>query len=110
MKLIKARNRLEISDKVQEANSSIERLLGLINPKNSRFLVFNTRLGIHTFFLHQAIDVIVLDDKDFIRIVKSKLKPFHFFFYSPVFSKVIELPEGTVAKLELRVGDKILFE
>jgi len=109
MILICARNRFEIVQDAMPADSFLERLLGLINPHNSRSLIFNTRFGIHTFFLFVDIDVLVLDKFNQIKVAKENLKPFSFFFYNPRFSKIIELPKGTIKNSRLLLGDKILF-
>lgn len=109
MILINARNKKEIATDAKLANSFLDRLLGLINPQNPRSLIFNTRFGIHTFFMDKNIDILVLDKTNKIVAIKQGLKPYCFFFYNPAYSKIIELPEGSVKSSESKLSDKILF-
>lgn len=89
------------------ATSFFDRLLGLLNPKLPRSIVFQTHFGLHTMFLKQSIDVLLLDNQYQIIKLKENLKPFSFFFYHPRYSIVIELPQGTIKKYHLRLNDKI---
>lgn len=84
-----------------------DRVLGLINPKNPRNLMFETRYGIHTFFLKEAIDVLVLSGN--LRVVKTKqsLAPGRLFFWHPRHCRVLELPEGAILKFRVSVGDTL---
>jgi len=110
MILICARNKVKITDDAKLCVNFFDRLLGLINPKNPKYLVLFTRFGIHTVFLHVYIDVVILDENNQIRAMKQQLRPFSFFFYNPKFYKVVEMPSGEIEKTCLHIGDKILFE
>ena len=57
----------------------VDQSLGLNRKSNPRSLVLHTHFGIHTFFLKEAIDVIVLDSKN--RVVK--IKEIDYFFGTP---------------------------
>jgi uncharacterized membrane protein (UPF0127 family) len=83
-----------------------DKLLGLLDKNNSRSLLFKTRYGIHTFFLKETIDVIVLDSNRIVRLLKS-LKSNRIFIYSPLYPTVIELPKGTIHKSKTKVGDEL---
>lgn len=96
-----------LSKKVQIANTLIDRLLGLLNPDISRFLVFHTRFGIHTVFMKTPIDVILLDQKNHVVKIKSSLHPNRLFLYHPRYSTVIEMPKGTIKKYRIAINDKI---
>lgn len=109
MILINARNNHKIATDAKHAESFSDRLLGLIDPRNPRSLVFSTRFGIHTFFLRSAIDVLLLDDSNNVVAFKKHLVPFRFFFYNPVFSRLIELPAGAINRADIRMNDKILI-
>ncbi len=52
-----------ICDDIKVAISFNDQLFGLLNPKNPRNMLFRTRFGIHTFFMKEPIDVLVLDQK-----------------------------------------------
>lgn len=103
-----SQNNLITSD-AQEATTFLYRALGLINPKNSRFLILRTRFGIHTFFLKDAIDVLVLNKENQVVKIKKHLHPYCFFFYSPRFFLVVELPEGTIKRCRIHLNDKIFI-
>lgn len=87
--------------------SFIDRNLGLLRKSNPRNLMFKTRFGIHTFFLKEAIDVVILD-KD-LKIVKLKptLKPFSLFFWNPKYDQIIELKAGTSNLFKFKIGTKL---
>lgn len=92
------------------ATSYLDRLFGLLNPHNPRYLIFKTHFGIHTFFMNKPIDVLLLDNENRVIKAKESLKPFRLFLYHPQFSTVIEMPEGTIQKNHLRINDKISIE
>lgn len=96
---------LLITNQLKVAENWKDKLLGLILKSNPRYMLFKTRLGIHTFGLNAPIDVVVLDKAG--RVVKEKmsLNPYHFFFWNPKFNKVLELPEGTITKFKISKGD-----
>jgi uncharacterized membrane protein (UPF0127 family) len=96
-----------ITKRAKLATSFIDRLFGLLNPRNPRFLIFYTRFGIHTFLMPSPIDVMLLDQNRKVAKLKIGLKPNHFFFYSPRHFVVIEMPQGTVSKFHIRLNDKI---
>lgn len=98
-----------ISNQAQMADSFMDRLLGLLNPRNSRYLVFHTHFGIHSFFMSKPIDVLLLDNNQKIIRLKQKLVPFRMFFYNPQYSTVIEMPQGTIRRLRLHINDKIFI-
>lgn len=95
-----------ISNDLKIASSLLDRLLGLLNSQNPRSLLFNTRFGIHTFGLDKPIDVIVIDQRSKIRILKT-IKPNSLFFYNPKYKTVIELSKGAIKKSKTQIGDKI---
>lgn len=109
MTIINARNHCKIAENAKLAESFFDQLLGLINPQNPRSLVFYTRFGIHTFFLHDKIDVLVLNKVNEVKAIRENLAPFNLFFYNPQLSIVVELPRGTIKKCAIRLNDKILF-
>lgn len=89
-----------IAGDLKEAKSIGDLLLGLLNSKNPRSLLFKTRFGIHTLFMKNPITVIILDSE--MRVVKMKkdLKPFRFFFWNPKYDSVIELAGTDIAHIE----------
>ena len=80
-------------------------VLGLLNSSNPRSMLFESRLGIHTFFMKEAIDVIVMDKHFIVQQLQSSLKPFRIYFWNPIYPYVIELPSGTINKSKTLKGD-----
>lgn len=99
-----------LSTKAKIASSFSDRLFGLLNPKNPLFLVIKTRFGIHTLFMKQPIDIVILDTHSKVVIIKKQLQPFRLFFYPPIFNTVIEMPQGSIKKYHLAINDKISIE
>lgn len=71
-------------------------------------LYFETRWGIHTFFVREPIDVIILDEENRVRVIKKGLKPWRIFFWNPRYGKVVELPKQSLKLLKIRKGIKVL--
>src|SRR4029079_6280811 len=59
-------------------------------------LYFETRWGIHTFFVKEPIDVLILDEEKTVQVIKKGLKPWRLCFWNPKYGKVVELPKGTI--------------
>jgi uncharacterized membrane protein (UPF0127 family) len=97
-----------LSRDLKKLSGFSESARGLLNSSNPRSLMLSTRFGIHTFFMKEAIDVLVLDENLTVRKIRSSLKPFRFFFWNPAFSNVIELPEGAIEKSDTMQGDKLV--
>lgn len=93
--------------KVKIAQSFREKILGQIDPNSSRFMVFFTRFGIHTFFMKHSLDILVLDQESRVKIIKKNLAPNRLFFYRPTLSTVVELPTGFIDSNQIRLNDKI---
>lgn len=88
------------------AKSWVDKSLGLLKKKGSRSILIKTRFGIHTFFLKEPIDIIVLNNS--LQVVKAKtVKPNSLFFYNPLCVRVIELPKNTIDKTQTKIGDYI---
>jgi uncharacterized membrane protein (UPF0127 family) len=85
------------------------KIKGLLGEKMPQAIIFNTRFGIHTFFLKFPIDVIILDKKNKIVTLKKKLKPNRVFLWNIRFNQVIELPGGSLEKSKTEVDDSILL-
>lgn len=97
---------MRVSIKVKQLNSILDKSIGLIGKEISP-VYFTTRYGIHTFGVKKPIDILILDNAKKIVKIKQSLLSNRIFFWNPRFSKVIELPQGTVEKMGARVGDKV---
>lgn len=91
----------------KNARSFVDKLFGLINPNNPRVMFFETRFGIHTFFLKKPIDVLVLDNNYIVKIVKTSLAPWRLYFYPPKYRYVLELPVGYINAKKIKLDDRI---
>lgn len=105
MILINIGNSNVISNDLKVARSFLDLSLGLLRKSNPRSLLFNTRFGIHTFFLKDEIDIIVLDQKNRVVKLKSDLKPNRLFFWNPKYFLVIELPKNTIKTSQTKLND-----
>ncbi len=91
---------------LKEAKSALDKLIGLLNKKNPRSMLFKTRFGVHTFFLREAIDILVLNAD--LQVVKAQtVRPNSIFIYNPIYLTVIELPQNIIKNPKTKVGDKL---
>lgn len=99
-----------ISKDAKFAASFLDRLFGLLIKSNPRSLIFKTRFGIHTFFLKEPIDVVILDKNYKVVKLKVNLKPNRLFFWNPKYFWVIELPKGRIKTNKILLGSKLIWE
>lgn len=97
----------QVTVKAVFAKNVIERMTGLIGKHQAHGLVINTRFGIHTFGLKFPIDVLILDNEGHVRALKKELKPHSVYFWNPMHSIVLELPNGTIEENSIHLGSKI---
>ena len=60
---------------IKHASGLIDSTLGMLLPRNSKGIVLKTRFGIHTFFMKEPIDVLILDNQNKIVRMKISIKP-----------------------------------
>jgi len=89
---------------VREARSLKEKIQGLIGKNKPFALMIRTRFGIHTFGVKFPIDVLILDGKNKVVVIKENLKPNRFFLWNPIYGKVIELPSRTIKKYAIKIN------
>lgn len=92
--------------KVTRLKSFREKVLGLIGKKEITPVMFETRWGIHTFGMKVPIDVLVLDNTKVVAL-KESLKPNRIFLWNPRYKIVLELPKGTLKKLQIKKGSRL---
>jgi len=95
-----------ITLKAKELKSWREKISGLIGKEKPENILIRTRFGIHTFFLKFPIDVVVLDSQNKVTQAKT-IKPNRSFIWNPIYDKVLELPEGTIGREKIKIGEKI---
>jgi len=59
--------------------------------------------GVHTFGMRFPIDVVVLDGRGIVRALKKNMPPKRFFFWSPLWKRILELPSGSA----IEIGDEL---
>ncbi len=90
--------------KVKKANL-VEKIIGVMFQDKILPLYFETRWGIHTFFVKKPIKVLVLDKNNKL-VLATVVKPNRIFVWNPIYKKVIEVHESFLRK-KLKIGDKI---
>lgn len=96
-----------ITIKARKVHGFIEAMRGLMFVSPINPLYFETRFGIHTFFMREAIDVVILDNKNRVCVIKKSLAPWRVFVWNPLYMRVLELPKGSVNAKKITVGEKI---
>lgn len=94
--------------KIIECKSFFKRLMGFMFKKKTidYGLLFDKCSSIHTFFMFQKIDVILLDkDNNIIKTYES-LKPNRIILPKKNVKKVLELPINTIKYID---NNKIIF-
>lgn len=96
-----------VTKDLKEATSFLDLSLGLLRKSNPRSMLFKTHFGIHTFFLTEPIDVIILDSHLKVVKMKENLKPNRLFFWNPKYYLVIELPQQSIKLSKIQLQDQL---
>jgi hypothetical protein len=110
MKLISLTENKIISGDIIIARKTKDRITGLLKEKSPKALYLETRWGIHTFGMKFPIDCVILDKNWKISVIKENLLPWRMFIWNPKYSRVLELPPGTVKNLGLKLGNEMKLE
>ena len=90
---------------VDKANSFAKRLFGLMGKKNiKKGLFFPKTKSIHTFFMKESIDVIMIDKNNKIVYFEKKLKKNRIRIKKEAYH-TIELPVNSIK--DIKLGDTI---
>ncbi len=87
--------------------SLLAKSVGLIGQKKAKAIVLTTRFGIHTFGLRFPIDVIILNNKNEVVVLKKALHPNRIFMWNPKYKQVIELPNKAITLSKTTINDII---
>ncbi len=93
--------------KIRKLTGFSEKLVGLAFRKNITPVYFETRFGIHTFFVRQPIDVVIFDDNCIVRKIARNLRPGKVFIWNPNYKNVLELPVNYQKYSKIKIGDRI---
>lgn len=96
--------------KVIIAESFKDKLLGLMNKKNINYgLLIKNCKSIHTFFMLESIDVLLLDQDNRILKINRNIRPNKILiFNNKKRTNILELPNNS--SLNLKVNDIIDFD
>jgi uncharacterized protein len=101
---------MTVGESVELADTSLRRMFGLLGRRGldaGGGLWIKPSSGVHTFFMAFKIDVIGLDrDLKVIKLWRC-LAPFRVTSVSMKLKSVIELPCGTIAQTQTKIGDQI---
>ncbi|MBL7662778.1 DUF192 domain-containing protein [bacterium] len=98
---------------VYRADTFFARLFGLLgSPRLEAHegLVLDRASSIHTCFLRYPIDVLFCNADYYILALKSDLRPWRFSRYIKNTSIIIELPAGTISKLQITAGIRLAIK
>lgn len=99
-----------LAERVVLANTFFTRLRGLIGRRRldpAEALWLRPCNGVHTWWMHYAIDVIFLDRE--LRIVKlvENMRPFRLTAPHRAARSVLEMSAHTISQVQLKVGDQL---
>jgi len=94
--------------KEYSAKRGFGKLRGLLGKNKAETIVFQTRFGIHTFFLRLPLDLLILDDNGVAKLCRT-VKPNRITVWNIRFKTVIELPSGTLHRTRTKIGDIIVL-
>lgn len=91
--------------KAYSPKSFIEKSKGLMFEKQIYPLFFQTRFGIHTFFVKEPLGIVVLDNSYRIKKV-IKAHPWRVYLWNPFYKNVLEIPISMLQSKDLQKGQK----
>ena len=114
-RVINQRTKSVVVEKLENANSFSQRLIGLMGRKDfsngQGLLIKRSGNSIHTFFMHFAIDVAFVNKDGEVKYTAAAVKPWRI-IVAPILTRTdcLELPAGTLSKTDTRIGDTLLVE
>ena len=110
MKVHNSTKKTVVSGTILRADSTADRMLGLLRFDHPHALLIHTRFGIHTFGMKFPIDVIILDKKKRIVAMNKNMKPNRVFLWNPKWDTILELPQNSIEKSNSEIGNQIAIE
>ena len=110
MKAVNVSRSIIVGSDIREARGFFSRLRGLIGKdrlEEGEGLWINNCRAIHTFGMRFPIDVVFLDKDNVVKKAVEGLRPSHPNTYCLSARGVLELPEGTIERAQVRVGNRI---
>lgn len=110
MKALNASKSTIIASNMKEARGFFSRLKGLLGKPilgDGEGLWMARCRAIHTFGMRFPIDVVFLDRDFIVKMAVKSVLPCRTVISCLSAKSVIELPEGTIVRAQLQIGDKI---
>lgn len=95
-----------ITVKACRATSWLEKTRGLMFRDKINPIYFETRFGVHTFFVREPLLIVILDENDLVVKLK-KVNPWRLFFWNPKYSRVLELPFDHPQVDNIKIGSGV---
>lgn len=100
---------ISLKTDVSFAQSLKEKSLGVSFLEKPKAIFFKTHFGLHTFFVNFPLDIVVLDKNNKVVKLKENFLPNKIFLWNPIYSRILELPAGTINKLKIEIGNILKF-
>ena len=104
--------KIMVVDDLKIAKTFKERLLGLMFKRrmsgNEGLLILGCS-SIHTCFMRFAIDVVFMDINHSVICIKKRIKPWRLSGFVRKAYMTLELPEGTIRKKNISLGDILII-
>lgn len=104
--------KITVADDLKIAKTFKERFWGLMFKRriagNEGLMLLGCN-AIHTCFMRFAIDVVFMDINYKVIAIKKKIKPWKFCSFVRKAYITVELPEGTVDKKNISIGDILIL-
>lgn len=107
------KNKKIISGHVDIADTSMKRLVGLLNKKSlspQASLLITPCSQIHTCFMRFSIDCIFLNHENTVVHIIETMRPWKISKHISLSHKVLEMPAGTVSRMDISIGDCLIFK
>ncbi len=113
MRVINSRNGNVLAQDCVVATSIVARAVGLLGRSSlaaGEGLLIRPCSAVHTFFMRFPIDVLFLDADGRVLRAYAPLRPWRATALVRGAKQALELPAGTIARSDTRVGDCLLIE
>lgn len=87
-------------------NTFTEKSKGLMFEREIYTVYFQTRYGIHTFFMKKPIGIVVLDNSFTIQKIITA-NPWRIYFWNPKYKNIVEMSVFMIHSRGLKVGDTV---
>jgi uncharacterized membrane protein (UPF0127 family) len=95
--------------KVKKLSSLVGKIKGNMFREEIIPISFETRFGIHTFFVKKPMDAVILNKENRTTKIKTGLLPWRVLLWNPSYYRVIELPNNFARIKKLKIGDTVIY-